>query len=342
MNSPAAVTPSLEALVTEAWQQVLQIKNFDSAQSWQDAGGDSLGILQLLLKIERRCGCVLSFDMINPAMRVGELVALIQRGPQAQAAALPIVHLLPGFYGDEPSLASFRRALQGTLAFNLVEVADLNEPAALIKDMQQIGRLAALAIERSQPSGPIVLAGYSFGGSVAYEAARSLLNSGREVALLGLFDTKFGVAATGIARTPAQLRIWKRRSMLRSALSCDLARASILSAFNRLPWSFEYRIRRYLLRLFREETLHSWSPSPLEVATFLAVSQEYEAKTLGIWRWLCPHLSVVRLPGDHTDIFQAPASVLLIPAFEHHVRAANAKNPEMASQAYVGKRREPA
>ena len=325
MNQAVAVTPTLHSLVTEVWQQVLKIEQYDPAQSWQDAGGDSLGILQLLLKIERRCGCALSFDMINPEIRVGELVALIEQGPRSQGVALPIVHLLPGFYGDEPILASFRRALNGRVTFSLVDIAALHEPAAVLRDMHQIGRVAARAIEYRQPSGPIVLAGYSFGGSVAYEAARSLINSGRQVALLGILDTKFGVAATGIARTLAQSRRWKRRSMLRSALSWDFARASILWAVNRLPWSFEYRIRRYLLRLFLEDTLHSWSPSPLDVETFLAVSEEYEAKTLPIWRRLSHRLCVVRLPGEHVHIFQAPAAGLLIPAFENSVRTASAK-----------------
>lgn len=341
MNPPMAVAPSLHAQVTEVWQQVLKITQFDPKQSWQDAGGDSLGILQLLLKIERRCGCVLSFDMIDPAMGVGELVALIEQGPQVQEGALPLVHLLPGFLGDEPSLASFRRALHGRIAFNLLDIADLNEPAAVLKDMHQIGSIAALAIERRQPSGPIVLAGYSFGGSVAYEAARSLINRGREVALLAIFDAKFGAAASGVARTSAQSRGSNRRSMLRSALSWDLARASILSAVNRLPWSVQYRIRRYLFRLFRENTLHSWSPSPLDVETFLAVSEEYEGKTLAIWRWLCPRLSVARLPGDHIGIFQAPAAPLLIPAFEDHVRRASPNNLKVVNQVSVRKCREP-
>ncbi len=323
MSQAVTETPSLHSLVTEVWQQVLKIDHYDPAQSWQDAGGDSLGILQLLFKIERRCGCVLSFDMINPEIRVEELAALIEQGARHQEHALPVVHLLPGFYGDEPILANFRRALNARVAFSLVDIAHLNQPAAVIRDMRQIGRLAARTIERRQPSGPIVLAGYSFGGSVAYEAARSLIDSGRQVALLGILDAKFGVAATGIARTRAQSRRWKRRSMLRSALSWDRARASIQWALHRLPWPLEYRIRRYLLRLFLEETLHSWSPSPLDVETFLAVSEEYEWKTLPIWRRLSRRLCVARLPGEHVRIFDAPAADLLIPAFENSVRTAN-------------------
>jgi thioesterase domain-containing protein len=322
MNPPATVSP-LQTVVTEVWQQVLKIKQFDPSQSWQDAGGNSLDILQLLLKIERACGCVLSFDMISPEMRVAELAHLIEKGSRPEARVLPLVHLLPGAYGDEPSLANFRHALNGRISFSLVDIADLNAPAAVLKDMQQIGSVAARVIARRQPSGPIILAGYSFGGSVAYEAARSLIDCGREVALLGIFDTKFGAAAAGVARTAAQSRRWKNRSMLRSALSCDFARSFILSALNRLPWRIEQRIRHYLFRLFREDPLHSWSPSPLDVETFLAVSEEYEAKTLLIWRRLCRRLCIVRLPGEHIDIFRAPAADLLIPAFEDQVRTAS-------------------
>jgi len=56
---------------------------------------------------------------------------------------------------------------------------------------------------------------------------------------------------------------------------------------------------------------------------FLAVSEEYEAKTLPIWRRLCHRLCVVRLPGEHMDIFQAPAADPLIQAFEDNVRTAS-------------------
>src|SRR5262249_1979057 len=40
-----------------------------------------------------------------------------------------------------------------------------------------------------QPEGPIHLAGYSFGGTVAFELARQLVAQGREVRFLGLIDT---------------------------------------------------------------------------------------------------------------------------------------------------------
>jgi thioesterase domain-containing protein len=43
-------------------------------------------------------------------------------------------------------------------------------------------------IRKVQPGGPYLLAGYSFGGVIAYEIAQQLIDSGAEVALLALID----------------------------------------------------------------------------------------------------------------------------------------------------------
>jgi thioesterase domain-containing protein len=51
-----------------------------------------------------------------------------------------------------------------------------------------------------QPEGPVSLAGYSFGGLLAYEMARQLKASGREIRLLAIFDTGPDLSARGGAR----------------------------------------------------------------------------------------------------------------------------------------------
>ncbi len=39
------------------------------------------------------------------------------------------------------------------------------------------------------PNGPYLLAGYSFGGLIAFEMARQLKAQGKVIAMLGMFDT---------------------------------------------------------------------------------------------------------------------------------------------------------
>ena len=43
---------------------------------------------------------------------------------------------------------------------------------------------------RVQPEGPYHLGGFSFGGLVAYEAARLLIEDGEKVAFLGVVDSR--------------------------------------------------------------------------------------------------------------------------------------------------------
>ncbi|HSK81566.1 MAG TPA: condensation domain-containing protein, partial [Thermoanaerobaculia bacterium] len=59
-------------------------------------------------------------------------------------------------------------------------------PQAMIEEMAA-GYLEA--VRSLQPAGPYLLAGYSFGGVVAFEMARQLTLAGEEVALLALLDT---------------------------------------------------------------------------------------------------------------------------------------------------------
>jgi pimeloyl-ACP methyl ester carboxylesterase len=54
--------------------------------------------------------------------------------------------------------------------------------------VEEMGDSYLAAIEKIEPHGPYLLSGYSFGGLVAFEIARRLLEDGKDVALLALLD----------------------------------------------------------------------------------------------------------------------------------------------------------
>nr|WP_307734554.1 thioesterase domain-containing protein [Xanthomonas albilineans] len=58
-----------------------------------------------------------------------------------------------------------------------------------INTIQDMAAQAIEKIRRVQPSGPYHLAGWSFGGLVAYEMASQLIDAGLQVKFLGVFDT---------------------------------------------------------------------------------------------------------------------------------------------------------
>ena len=311
------------AAVHKAWMQALETEQCDFTQSWEEAGGDSLATLHLLLLIERALACKLTFDMMRPEMRVGDLVALLRLGSPAPADALRLVHLVPGLFGDEPRLATFRQALAGRIGFHVVPIPDLRQPATILGDMLRIAALTARDIQARQPAGPILLAGFSFGGCVAFETARALIAAGRQIAFLGLLDPPVGRAAAGTAR-PWMRRLGPRTvglAVTRWICSWDAGRRACLSLAKRMRLSVQIALRQYVYLAFLDHARNRWSPATLAADTWLAVSAQFAPDTLSIWQRLCPRLRVVHVPGAHLDICRAPAVEALILAFERAVRA---------------------
>jgi acetoacetyl-CoA synthetase len=322
MNSDEAVLVKLR----RAWQESLYTDQCDFTQTWEEAGGDSLATLHLLLRIERAFGLKITFDQMQPQMRINDLANVLMM-PAITVDHLPLVHLLPGFFGDEPRLARFRQALAGRVGFNVIAMPGVRHAATTLRDMARTAAFCAGDIEARQPTGPIMLAGFSFGGCVAFETAQVLVASGRDVALLGLFDAPFGRTADGTRRSfRDRMRPWVVLFAVGAwGCSWDSGRRLVLSIIRRFGPVAEIEANKFVLLMLRERARNRWAPVALDVDTWLAVSAQYAPKTLTIWQRLCTRLRVVNLPGAHLDIFQAPAADRLIPAFEEAVQAAHAR-----------------
>ncbi|KAL4794685.1 hypothetical protein BDV19DRAFT_390051 [Aspergillus venezuelensis] len=120
-----------------------------------------------------------------------------------------------------------------------ISVYALNSPFAIIdhgtvsENVPTIEEMAAsylAEIKRRQPKGPYLLGGYSFGGLVAYEAARQLLEAGDEVSKLILLETACPTWATHHpdnlfeymhAHLPAGVNLTKSRRSTRNSEDSD-------------------------------------------------------------------------------------------------------------------------
>jgi thioesterase domain-containing protein len=305
------------AAIESAWAKVLP-GCFDPTQTWEEAGGDSLASLHLLLTLEQALGRKLSFDAIAPDMTAADMARAIGAPVfrATPAAAVPTVFLLPGIHGDEPRLADFRRSFGGRLHFELIELPELDQSAALLSDVRATARLTAEEIQRRAPRGDILLAGFSFGGCVAFEAAHHLRAAQRTVAWIAILDTAF-VSPYG------------RRRFLRPDIlfvqrlgASDRRRPALLVAVDRFWPQRRLGLRRELLQYFRKRAINCWDPMPLPVPAFLAVSQPEDPAKVQRWRALCSGIGVVELPGHHLALFESPSIELLAPAFEAGARAA--------------------
>lgn len=304
------MSAALNETVAAAWRRALRLPAgaAELAKSWEDAGGDSLGLMEMALALETRLGRKIDLALIGPDMDVAAMSAALERRAEPVRAALT-VYLLPGQLGDGPSLVRFRGAFEGDLRLELIDLPGLDANAAVLGTMAGTGQAVADEIVRRQPAGAVRLAGYSFGGSVAFEAARALVAMGREVAFLGVLDAAFGPAATG--RPPASnfrsAWRWQAHRVVLALLSPVWVRRLVLA----MP-----RTRFFVARRFRTAARIGWAPERLEVPGFLAVSAEFEGVTLPVWTRLLPGARVVHLPGAHYDIFRNAAFEVLVGAFE--------------------------
>ena len=190
MNRGSAPTAEVVySAVERAWKETLPSTPFDPAVEWAQGGANSLDTLHLVLRLESYLDRKISIDLVTPSTTPLQLArSLLEKSRQNERRQSPPVFLVPAIFGDQPALSDFRRSLSEEVLIETVELPDLGCPISLLSDMAATGHFVAAEISRSHPQGTILLAGYSFGACVAYEAAACLQSQGRQVGFLGLLD----------------------------------------------------------------------------------------------------------------------------------------------------------
>ena len=188
----------LEARLAGIWQQVLTIDKVGRSDDFFELGGDSLQAVELFVRVEKEWGVVLSPSTIIDHPTVARLAALLagDAQPYAGRSLVPLQ-----MQGAEPPLFLVHelggnllcyRELLGRLGtrrkvYGLQHPGQNQDPIPAFS----IPHMAAIyvdAITQVQARGPYHVAGFSFGGAVAYEIARQLRERGDEIGLLALID----------------------------------------------------------------------------------------------------------------------------------------------------------
>jgi thioesterase domain-containing protein len=349
--------PTEEAVysaVERAWKETLPSIAFSPAIEWADAGADSLDILHLVLRLESYLNRKVSIDLVTPNMTPVQLTSLLlEKSPKVgeQCESWPIF-LIPPILGDEPILSKFRRSLTDEVLIQMVDLPDLGCPISLLSDMAATGRFVASEISRILPHGTILLAGYSFGGCAAYEAAVCLRAQGRQVGFLGLLDPvsphpwlsshdpwrepqsatsprglggwliRFSALFPQKGETFISYLDWLLFVIFVQFKAFSPARRQTLFGRRWLSLGAFLRRRTALLRRLRMLALQRWRPLPIDVPGLLATSEAYiDTGSLVAWPSLCPNLNIVRIPGKHVELFEPKSLAILVPTFLEAVTA---------------------
>lgn len=317
---------ALTLAVMRAWNETLGNDSAGGNETWDDAGGDSLQMLLLAFRIERRIGRPISFDALAPDMRPSDLVERLRGGssPDAERARVPTLVLCPGLEGDEPRFVRFRRFFAPEFA-TLVPAYLPWHAADGAASMDAIVDDVVAQILRDVPERPLLLAGYSFGGVVAHEAARRLAERGEEVAFVGMLDPNRALYEAveprtlrrRIAQLAANIRGVGLSRTLSMAAAFRLARtihtrprllALCARRRERLPlpgearFFFDYKMTYYV----RNELAEAWRPHILElpVTLFRARSNVTNKEADLGWHRYAPRLTVEDVDGSHFSMIE--------------------------------------
>lgn len=198
----------LQDRLADVWQDLLGLDRVGIDDNFFDLGGHSLMAVQLVHAIEERLqrGCPLTTLFRAPTIRL--LADAIQAGSEGsdQAAVLPLQE-----QGEGPPLFCIvgiylYQSLAKTLAPDvpvygiflpyeekLFALASAGETERLLS-MEEMAAGYVAAVRGHQPRGPYLLAGVSFGGTLAFEMARQLTALGEKVAFLGILDSMLPTA----------------------------------------------------------------------------------------------------------------------------------------------------
>lgn len=201
-NSAAGRGPmprySIEGKVAQIWREVLNLPKIGRQHDFFDLGGTSLQSAQVLTKIEE------AFDVVLPASTLAEhstieALALLLADRTISQSDRPLVVLRkaatgrPLFFmhngmGEVSTYGQLARRLSNRPIYGLQARGLRGEswPIMRIPDMVRYYLPEVIAVD---PSGPYLLAGTCTGALVAFEMAQQLVQSGRSVGLVALFDS---------------------------------------------------------------------------------------------------------------------------------------------------------
>jgi amino acid adenylation domain-containing protein len=197
-SSPTAT--SLTEVITAIWTRVLGHDEFDESDDFFDVGGDSLLATWVVAELGQALGRPVELSLFLDYSTVDDLagalgstaavpdradrssqIVTLRSGPSARS--LYLVHPLGG------ELLGYRELARASQApVRLLGIGWTGEPPVYGSSLARIAGIHVEQLCTIEPDGPYRLAGWSFGGVLAYEMAQQLAAGGGVVEFLGLLD----------------------------------------------------------------------------------------------------------------------------------------------------------
>jgi amino acid adenylation domain-containing protein len=358
-------TPT-ETTLSVIWCEALNLKQISVRDDFFELGGHSLLAVRVVGEINKKLKVRLNIPAFFQNPTIERLAEVLRQMPHCmtEPQLLPLregtVGLPVYFIGAGPAETKLAALIGADHAIYAVEIpipskwlsAIAAADRAALPTIEQLGARCGSVVYAHAESSPCVLAGYSLGGQIAFEAAHELRNAGGNIAFVLLLDaraTTWGgstlgpawqrlkwiwrgaVTATagettwtehlgGLAKRAWRLLSWLLQRIPR-AVSNRARPVSRPSGFlDESGRSVEIGVIARLVHLTRE----SWRPRPLDVWGILMRANGPGEEMLSDfdvshgWRGLFrPGLKIVQAAGDHASM----VSDEMLPTLARQIKA---------------------
>jgi aspartate racemase len=349
---------SLESQLTKIWETVLEREPIGVTDNFFNLGGESLMALRLCSEIERALQKKIPVPLIFHTQTIARLAKKIGHGEENECSSLMVPIQTSGSnhpifcvcfgdtfrpylknYSNQPLYMFFNQGHDGKPAHHTT--------------VHDIARLYLNDMRTIQPEGPYYLAGYSFGGIVAYEMAQQLRKQGETIGLLALVDptsslsqaapTKQGIRISSFLTTTEfgknqgltcytsffkafftkTLGAFQWRLMRLKNTSRDTFKKMVCSGFFGFGYPLPTSLRRFYSTSVVQRAARQYTPQnyPGQIVIF-----QTNNRAENYWSKLCAEVrQVYDFQTGHLDIVKEPHTQTILPKFMECLEKAQKK-----------------
>ena len=337
----------LERALCRIWSELLDLERVGVTEGFFQIGGHSLLAFQLVTRMSLELGLDVPLSVLFQNPTVEQLAAvlrgeglpprrqvLISVEPSGERIPFVCVHPVGGNVACYGELA---RHLGPGRPFYGIQLPDPEEVPLGSIEAQAAHYLEALKVQ--SPAGPYLLAGWSYGGAVAFEMARQLVAAGEPVAHLVLLDAHLPDDDEESERIDdaliREMFIDDLRGLSGLRLSTPVEEAGspdprgafdLLAEAAEMPGITEADLR-LLFEMFRTnlKRLAAYRPGRYagRLTLVLPESSIGSNDPSSRWRQVAAGVDVLRVDGDHYSMLRAPRVEALAARLEAHLGESN-------------------
>ena len=319
----------LEAQLVKMWEEILSVRPIGIRHSFFELGGNSLLAVRLMQKVKQQFGRDLQIASLFEAPTPEKLAGILRRKGWSSpwSSLVPIqtggsqtpFFCVHGAGGTVLRFYDLARYLGVDRAIYGLQARGLHQEDSCDTRIEEMAARYLTEIRETQPTGPYLFGGYSFGGLVAFEMAR-MVSADHQQATVVLFDTFCPqlTKTSAFASLTLPARALSSASLKYFRTPAARRRAEVSDALKTIRQGIERRLRESrvpaTLKKVRKacrQAAANYAPGAFHGPVILFRSQKTpllqfdDSQT--VWsEYALGELEVHEIQGNHDDVLREP------------------------------------